>query len=101
MADIADIAAMNHFGMAVRGWRERMSPQDSGLTLGGARRISGLRREELAGLAGLSVDYVMLLEQGRARNPSVQVVTALARALRLDRPSVTICFAAPTSHRPR
>ncbi|WP_245607651.1 helix-turn-helix transcriptional regulator [Streptomyces prunicolor] len=84
MADMADMAAMNHFGMTLRGWRERMSPQDSGLTVGGERRISGLRREELAGLAGISVDYVMLLEQGRARNPSVQVVTALARALRLD-----------------
>lgn len=43
-----------HFGMAVRGWRERMSPQDSGLTLGGERRISGLRRQDLAGLAGIS-----------------------------------------------
>ena len=78
------MTTMNHFGMAVRGWRERMSPQDSGLTVGRERRISGLRREELAGLAGLSVDYVMRLEQGRARNPSAQVVAALARALRLD-----------------
>ncbi|MDH6221136.1 helix-turn-helix transcriptional regulator [Streptomyces pseudovenezuelae] len=75
---------MNHFGMTLRGWRERMSPQDSGLEAGGERRIPGLRREELARLAGVSVDYLVLLEQGRARNPSAQVVTALARALRLD-----------------
>ncbi|MFJ4829456.1 helix-turn-helix transcriptional regulator [Streptomyces sp. NPDC088747] len=78
------MATMNHFGMTLRGWRERMSPQDSGLEADGERRISGLRREELARLAGISVDYVVRLEQGRARNPSAQVVTALARALRLD-----------------
>jgi transcriptional regulator with XRE-family HTH domain len=78
------MATMNYFGMTLRGWRERMSPQDSGLEAGGERRIPGLRREELARLAGISVDYVVRLEQGRARNPSAQVVTALARALRLD-----------------
>lgn len=78
------MAAMNHFGMTLRGWRERMSPQDSGLEADGERRISGLRRVELARLAGISVDYVVRLEQGRAGNPSAQVVTALARALRLD-----------------
>ena len=78
------MATTNHFGIALRGWRERVSPRDSGLEAGGDRRIPGLRREELAGLAGLSVDYVVRLEQGRARNPSAQVVTALARALRLE-----------------
>ncbi|MFJ2816510.1 helix-turn-helix transcriptional regulator [Streptomyces sp. NPDC091279] len=79
----------NHFGTALRGWRERLSPLASGLDPGAAppltgRRIPGLRREELAHLAGLSVDYVVRLEQGRARTPSPQVVGALARALRLD-----------------
>ena len=78
------MATTNHFGIAVRGWRERVSPQDSGLEAGEDRRIPGLRREELARLAGLSVDYVVRLEQGRARHPSAQVVAALARALRLD-----------------
>ena len=78
------MATTNHFGIALRGWRERVSPQDSGLEASGDRRIPGLRREELARLAGLSVDYVVRLEQGRARNPSAQVVTALARALRLE-----------------
>lgn len=47
------------------------------------RRATGLRREELAGLAGISADYLTRLEQGRATSPSVQVVEALARALRL------------------
>jgi transcriptional regulator with XRE-family HTH domain len=76
--------AANHFGTAVRGWRERLPPLDGRLEIDGNRRVSGLRREELAHLAGMSVDYVVRLEQGRARSPSAQVVTALARALRLD-----------------
>lgn len=78
------MATTNHFGVALRGWRERVSPRDTGLEADGDRRIPGLRREELARLAGLSVDYVVRLEQGRARHPSAQVVTALARALLLD-----------------
>ncbi|WP_280883508.1 hypothetical protein [Streptomyces pseudovenezuelae] len=41
------MATMNHFGMTLRGWRERMSPQDSGLEADGERRVPGLRREEL------------------------------------------------------
>ncbi|GAA4668024.1 helix-turn-helix transcriptional regulator [Amycolatopsis dongchuanensis] len=72
------------FGQAVRRWRERVSPEAAGLSSGGQRRVTGLRREELAHLAGISVDYVIRLEQGRATNPSVQVVEALARALRLS-----------------
>lgn len=51
---------------------------------GGRRRAAGLRREELAGLAGISVDYLTRLEQGRATSPSAQVLEALARALRLS-----------------
>ena len=78
------MATTNHFGIALRGWRTRLSPLAGGLEADADRRIPGLRREELARLAGLSVDYVVRLEQGRARNPSAQVVAALARALRLD-----------------
>ncbi|WP_405812764.1 helix-turn-helix transcriptional regulator [Streptomyces sp. NBC_01390] len=78
------MASTNHFGVALRGWRERLSPLASRLETDAARRIPGLRREELARLAGLSVDYVVRLEQGRAHNPSAQVVTALARALQLN-----------------
>ena len=71
-------------GPLLKSWRERLSPVDVGLPDGGSRRAAGLRREELASLAGLSVDYVVRLEQGRARHPSDQVATALARALQLD-----------------
>ncbi|MET7451617.1 helix-turn-helix transcriptional regulator [Streptomyces sp. NPDC005574] len=78
------MAATNNFGIALRGWRERVSPPAGGPDSGAERRIPGLRREELARLAGLSADYVVRLEQGRARNPSAQVVTALARVLCLD-----------------
>ncbi|MGU3435910.1 helix-turn-helix transcriptional regulator [Actinomycetes bacterium M1A6_2h] len=74
---------MTEFGQAVRRWRGRVSPEAAGLVVGGHRRTPGLRREELAQLAGISVDYVTRLEQGRATNPSGQVVEALTRALRL------------------
>nr|WP_313885674.1 helix-turn-helix transcriptional regulator [Fodinicola feengrottensis] len=70
------------FGQAVRRWRDRVTPAAAGLPTGGHRRAAGLRREELALLAGISVDYVTRLEQGRAANPSAQVVEALVRALR-------------------
>ncbi|MCD9879482.1 helix-turn-helix transcriptional regulator [Streptomyces guryensis] len=71
-------------GRALRRWRDRVAPETAGLPSGGHRRAAGLRREELALLAGISVDYVTRLEQGRAANPSGQVVEALARALRLS-----------------
>lgn len=70
-------------GATIRAWRDRLSPADAGLPAGRSRRAAGLRREELADLAGVSVDYVVRLEQGRASSPSAQVVSALARALRL------------------
>lgn len=72
------------FGKALRHWRDQVSPEAAGLPAGGHRRAAGLRREELAWLAGISVDYVTRLEQGRATNPSAQVIEALARALRLS-----------------
>lgn len=72
------------FGRAVRRWRDRVTPSAVGVPVGRRRRASGLRREELAGLAGISADYLTRLEQGRATAPSVQVVEALARALRLS-----------------
>jgi transcriptional regulator with XRE-family HTH domain len=80
-------------GRALRRWRDRADPADSGLSVGPAgsgpstgraRRAAGLRRAELAALAGVSVDYVVRLEQGRATSPSGQVLMALARALRLS-----------------
>ncbi|MET0187792.1 MAG: helix-turn-helix transcriptional regulator [Pseudonocardia sediminis] len=63
--------------------RERLSPHDVGLPDAGRRRTPGLRREELAQLAGVSIDYCARLEQRRSSQPSVQVLAALARALRL------------------
>ncbi|MFE2988950.1 helix-turn-helix transcriptional regulator [Streptomyces sp. NPDC059262] len=76
--------ATTEFGHTVRRWRDRVSPEAAGLPVGGGRRAPGLRREELAMLAGISVDYVTRLEQGRATNPSEQVVEALGRALRVS-----------------
>ena len=68
----------------LRARREAVTPRDVGLVPGDGRRVRGLRREELALLAGLSTDYYRRLEQGREQRPSLQVLRALARALRLD-----------------
>lgn len=64
--------------------REAMRPAEVGIAEGPRRRTCGLRREEVATLAGMSVDYVVRLEQGRSSQPSVQLLGALARALRLS-----------------
>ena len=72
------------FGSTVRRWRDRVTPEVVGLPASNRRRASGLRREELAGLAGISTDYLTRLEQGRATSPSAQVVEALARSLRVS-----------------
>jgi transcriptional regulator with XRE-family HTH domain len=72
-------------GPTIRAWRDRLTPAAAGLPSGHARRAAGLRREELADLAGVSVDYIVRMEQGRATTPSAQVVSALARALQLSR----------------
>ena len=63
--------------------REALPPRDVGLAEGPRRRTPGLRREEVAQLAGMSTDYYARLEQGRSPQPSVQMLSALARALRL------------------
>ncbi|MGN7799631.1 helix-turn-helix transcriptional regulator [Leifsonia sp. 22587] len=75
---------MSEFAVVLRSWRDRVDPVEVGLPAGPGRRTPGLRREELAALAGVSVDYIVRLEQGRATNPSPQLLTALARALRLS-----------------
>src|SRR4051794_20206736 len=72
--------------------RARGAPEAVGGRVGGRRRAGGLRREELAGLAGISTDYLTRLEQGRATAPSAQVVEALARALRLPDPERDLLF---------
>ena len=71
-------------GVMIRTWRDRLPPSAAGLPVARGRRAAGLRREELAELAGVSVDYIVRLEQGRATTPSVPVVASLARALQLS-----------------
>jgi transcriptional regulator with XRE-family HTH domain len=74
----------NALGDYLRARREQLCPQDCGLVAGARRRVAGLRREEVATLAGISCAYYLRLEQGRDIHPSGQVVEALARALQLD-----------------
>jgi transcriptional regulator with XRE-family HTH domain len=69
---------------ALKAARGRLSPGEVGLPAGTRRRVAGLRREEVAALAGISVDYLVRLEQGRGPRPSDQVLGALARALQLS-----------------
>ncbi|MGP4016708.1 helix-turn-helix domain-containing protein [Saccharopolyspora sp. 5N708] len=71
-------------GSFLRARRGRVAPEHVGIAGGRRRRVRGLRREELAQLAGISVDYYVRLEQGRATQPSPEVLDALAGALRLD-----------------
>ncbi len=68
----------------LRARRARLTPRDAGLPETGRRRTPGLRRQEVAQLAGMSVDYYIRLEQGRGPRPSRQVLSALARALLLN-----------------
>jgi transcriptional regulator with XRE-family HTH domain len=72
-------------GKFLRTRRERLSPADFGMPAGLRRRTPGLRREEVALLAGVGVSWYTWLEQGREINVSTQVLDALARTLRLDR----------------
>ncbi|MHA3701191.1 helix-turn-helix transcriptional regulator [Jatrophihabitans sp. YIM 134969] len=76
--------ATNALGAFLRARRELVTPQQAGVPEVGVRRVPGLRREEVAMLAGISGDYYLRLERGRDRHPSVQVLEALARVLRLD-----------------
>jgi transcriptional regulator with XRE-family HTH domain len=78
----------NLLGCFLRARRGLVRPEDLNLPVGPRRRVAGLRREEVARLAGLSTDYYVRLEQGRERNPSVQVVDALATTPWVERCSV-------------
>ncbi|WIM99496.1 helix-turn-helix transcriptional regulator [Actinoplanes oblitus] len=71
-------------GAFLRARRELVTPEEAGIPVVGVRRVPGLRREEVAMLAGISADYYLRLERGRDRHPSVQVLESLARVLRLD-----------------
>ncbi|MBB5159023.1 MmyB family transcriptional regulator [Saccharopolyspora phatthalungensis] len=74
----------NRLGDYLRARRDVTTPRDVGLPDDGSRRVPGLRRDEVALLAGVSTDYYIRLEQGRERHPCEQVLQAIARALRLD-----------------
>jgi transcriptional regulator with XRE-family HTH domain len=74
----------NALGEYLRARRELVTPEQAGIPAFGVRRVPGLRREEVAMLAGISADYYLRLERGRDRNPSVQVLEAIARVLQLD-----------------
>jgi transcriptional regulator with XRE-family HTH domain len=95
----------NALGEYLRARRELVDPADVGLTVAGVRRTPGLRREEVATLAGISADYYLRLEQGRDRNPSPQVLEALARVYGLDATAtqylLSLTIARPRQRRPR
>src|ERR1700733_8942758 len=75
----------SEFGDFLRSRRAKLNPKSVGLPDGRRRRAPGLRREEVAELAGIGVDWYIRLEQGRAVSPSVTTIDALARALRLSK----------------
>lgn len=74
----------NVLGEFLRARRDAVTPEQAGIPAYGVRRVPGLRREEVAMLAGVSADYYLRLERGRDRNPSLQVLESIARALQLD-----------------
>jgi transcriptional regulator with XRE-family HTH domain len=95
------VARSNALGDYLRARRGQVRPEDVGLIAGARRRVRGLRREELATLAGISSEYYLRLEQGRDKNPSAQILEALARALQLDIKSTEYLhqLASPTGSR--
>src|SRR3954468_19821337 len=86
----------NQLGDYLKARRANVKPEEVDLPHGGVRRGPGLRREEVASLAGLSVDYYNRLEQGREQHPSPSVLTALARVLRLGPDAQRYLFAIAT-----
>ena len=84
MEDNRPMRRADELGRFLRSRRARVEPEMVGLLPGDRRRVEGLRREELAHLANVSVDYLVRLEQGRVERPSPGIVDALARSLLLD-----------------
>lgn len=81
---LATPGPVTELGEFLRSRRDRLTPEAAGVNSYGRRRVPGLRREELAHLAGVSVTYLTRLEQGQSQNASDAVIDALARALQLD-----------------
>jgi transcriptional regulator with XRE-family HTH domain len=99
------VTRSNALGDYLRARRELVDPASVGLRVTGVRRTPGLRREEVATLAGISADYYLRLEQGRDRNPSPQVLEALARVFGLDESALgyllSLSTIRPRAPRPR
>ncbi|MET3423218.1 transcriptional regulator with XRE-family HTH domain [Actinoplanes tereljensis] len=93
----------NPIGEFLRARRALVRPEEAGVRVTGVRRVAGLRREEVAMLAGISGDYYLRLEQGRDRNPSLPVLESVARVLQLDEAATDylIGLAAPKPRRAR
>ncbi len=95
----------NPLGAFLRARRELVTPEQAGIPDVGVRRVPGLRREEVAMLAGISADYYLRLERGRNRNPSMQVLESIARVLNLDEDHfahlVTLAAETPRKRRSR
>ncbi|MFD7307795.1 helix-turn-helix transcriptional regulator [Promicromonospora sp. NPDC059942] len=89
----SDTHGIGELGEFLRSRRDRVGPEEVGVRAYGRRRVPGLRREELAQLAGVSATYYTRLEQGQSQNASDAVIEALARALRLDEDERTHLFA--------
>lgn len=87
-----DAAPVTELGEFLRSRRDRLTPEDVGVRSYGRRRVPGLRREELAQLAGVSVTYLTRLEQGQSQNASDAVIESLARALQLSADERTHLF---------
>jgi transcriptional regulator with XRE-family HTH domain len=91
----------NLLGEYLRARRELVTPDQVGIPVRGQRRVGGLRREEVAMLAGISAEYYLRLEQGRDRNPSTQVLHAIGRVLQLNDDDYLLSLAAERPRHPR
>src|SRR6476660_4499986 len=85
MAEHVTNSRQSELGDFLRSRRQKLTPKVVGLPVGRRRRTPGLRREEVAELAGIGVDWYVRLEQGRSVSPSAATIDALARALRLSK----------------
>jgi transcriptional regulator with XRE-family HTH domain len=103
MNGAAETREPNVLGEFLRARRELVTPEQAGIAVLGVRRVAGLRREEVAMLAGISADYYLRLEQGRDRHPSTQVLESIGGVLELDEPAMVylLSLAADKPRRPR
>jgi len=88
----------NRLGTYLSARRALVTPEQLGIPAGSHRRVPGLRREEVALLAGISADYYLRLERGRDRSPSLQVLESLARVLQLDAVEANYLFSLGSPH---